>query len=57
MTLVCFRVWEPGHSLFPLVSTAKTIVTYRSWLMIKLGTEDIPDLVKFVIQHGLTTLE
>jgi DNA-binding NarL/FixJ family response regulator len=35
----------------------KTIETYRSRLMNKLGIEDIPSLVKFAIQHGLTTLE
>ena len=35
----------------------KTIETYRSRLMSKLGIEDIPGLVKFAIQHGLTTLE
>ena len=35
----------------------KTIETYRSRLMNKLGIEDIPGLVKFAIQHGLTTLE
>jgi DNA-binding NarL/FixJ family response regulator len=35
----------------------KTIETYRSRSMNKLGIEDIPGLVKFAIQHGLTTLE
>ena len=35
----------------------KTIETYRSRSMSKLGIEDIPGLVKFAIQHGLTTLE
>jgi two-component system, NarL family, response regulator NreC len=32
----------------------KTIETYRSRLMKKLGLEDIPSLVKFAVYHGLT---
>ncbi len=35
----------------------KTVETYRSRLMRKLGTEDVPALVKFAIRHGLTPLE
>jgi DNA-binding NarL/FixJ family response regulator len=35
----------------------KSVETYRSRLMQKLGVHDIPGLVKFAIQHGLTTLE
>ena len=38
--------------LFP-----KTVETYRSHLMQKLGLNDLPALVKFAIQHGLTSLE
>src|SRR5260221_7217188 len=34
----------------------KTIETYRSRLMHKLGLNDLPSLVKFAIQHGLTPL-
>jgi DNA-binding NarL/FixJ family response regulator len=34
----------------------KTIETYRSRLMRKLHIENIPALVKFAIQHGLTSL-
>lgn len=37
--------------------SAKTIETYRSRLMNKLDVSDIPSLVKFAIQHGLTPLE
>jgi DNA-binding NarL/FixJ family response regulator len=37
--------------------SAKTIETYRSRLMQKLEIHDIPTLVKFAIQHGLTSLE
>lgn len=35
----------------------KTVETYRSRLMGKLGISDLPGLVKFAIQHGLTPLE
>lgn len=42
---------EIGHilSLSP-----KTVETYRSRLMSKLKVENIPELVKFAIRHGLT---
>ncbi len=33
----------------------KTVETYRSRIMAKLGIPDIPNLVKFAIRHGLTT--
>ena len=35
----------------------KTVETYRSRLMDKLGIHDIPSLVKLAIEHGLTTSE
>ncbi|HEU5098104.1 MAG TPA: response regulator transcription factor [Roseiflexaceae bacterium] len=35
----------------------KTVETYRSRLMHKLDLHDLPGLVKFAIQHGLTSLE
>jgi len=35
----------------------KTVETYRSRLMRKLGISDLPSLVRFAIQHGLTPLE
>ena len=35
----------------------KTVETYRSRLMQKLNISDLPSLVKFAIQHGLTPLE
>ena len=35
----------------------KTVETYRSRLMQKLGIKDLPGLVKFAIQHGLTPIE
>ena len=34
----------------------KTVETYRSRILIKLGLKDLPSLVKFAIQHGLTPL-
>jgi DNA-binding NarL/FixJ family response regulator len=40
-----------------LALSTKTVETYRSRLMHKLGLRDIPSLVKFAIQHGLTSLE
>lgn len=35
----------------------KTVESYRSRLMQKLGLHDLPSLVKFAIQHGIITLE
>ncbi len=35
----------------------KTVETYRSRMMDKLDISDLPSLVKFAIQHGLTSLE
>jgi len=35
----------------------KTVETYRSRLMAKLGVEDFAALVRFAIEHGLTQLE
>ncbi|MDH7486385.1 MAG: response regulator transcription factor [Anaerolineae bacterium] len=40
-----------------LALSPKTVDTYRSRLMQKLGLRDLPSLVKFAIQHGLTPLE
>jgi len=37
--------------------STKTVETYRSRLMQKLDIHDLPGLVKFAIQHGLTSLE
>lgn len=34
----------------------KTVETYRSRLMHKLGVSNLPGLIKFAIQHGLTPL-
>jgi DNA-binding NarL/FixJ family response regulator len=35
----------------------KTIDTYRSRLMGKLGVRDLPELVRFAIKHGITPLD
>lgn len=35
----------------------KTVETYRSRLMEKLGIDNLPGLVKFALQHGLTSLD
>ena len=40
-----------------LFLSPKTIETYRSRLMHKLGIKDLPGLVKFAIQHGMTSVE
>lgn len=50
-----------GHTSAEIAQTLalspKTIETYRSRLMRKLGMDDLPSLVKFAIKHGLTTLD
>ncbi|MGP1678869.1 MAG: response regulator transcription factor, partial [Burkholderiales bacterium] len=33
----------------------KSVDTYRSRLMSKLGVRDLPSLVKFALEHGLTS--
>jgi DNA-binding NarL/FixJ family response regulator len=40
-----------------LFLSQKTVETYRSHLMQKLGISDLPGLVKFAIQQGITTIE
>lgn len=39
-----------------LFISPKTVETYRSRLMQKLGINDLPSLVKFAIHHGITSL-
>ena len=47
-----------GHSSAEIAAivhlSPKSVDTYRSRVMKKLGLFDIPSLVKFAIQHGLT---
>lgn len=45
---------EIGEILF---LSPKTVETYRSRLMQKLGLKDLPSLVKFAVQHGLISLD
>lgn len=40
-----------------LYISPKTVETYRSRLMQKLGIKDIANLVKFALEHGLTSLK
>jgi DNA-binding NarL/FixJ family response regulator len=40
-----------------LTLSPKTIETYRSRLMEKLGINDLPSLVKFAIRHGITSAD
>jgi DNA-binding NarL/FixJ family response regulator len=37
--------------------SSKTVETYRSRMMDKLGIQNLPELVRFAIKHGLTPLE
>ncbi len=40
-----------------LALSPKTVASYRSRLMKKLGLDDLPSLIKFAILHGITSLE
>lgn len=40
-----------------LALSPKTVETYRTRLMHKLGVSDLPALVKFAVQHGLTPVQ
>jgi DNA-binding NarL/FixJ family response regulator len=40
-----------------LFLSPKTVDTYRSRMMQKLRIADVPSLVKFEIQHGVTQLD
>lgn len=46
-----------AHAAKILFLSPKTVETYRSRLMRKLGISGFPDLIKFAIQHGLIPLE
>ncbi len=49
-----------GHSSAAIATelslSVKTVETYRSRLMAKLGVEDLSALIRFAIEHGLTPL-
>jgi DNA-binding NarL/FixJ family response regulator len=40
-----------------LVLSPKTVETYRSRLMGKIGVHDLPELVRFAIKHGITPID
>lgn len=40
-----------------LALSPKTVETYRSRLMGKLGVHDLPELVRFAIKHGITPID
>jgi DNA-binding NarL/FixJ family response regulator len=50
-----------GHAVPDIATTLslspKTVETYRARLMEKLEIRDLASLIKFAIQHGITTLE
>jgi two-component system, NarL family, response regulator NreC len=50
-----------GHSVAEIAATLslspKTVETYRARMMEKLGIYELAGLVRFAIQHGVTTLE
>jgi DNA-binding NarL/FixJ family response regulator len=50
-----------GHSSAAIAErfslSPKTVDTYRSRLMGKLGVRDLPELVRFAIKHGITPLD
>ena len=49
---------KPGAAIAQtLFLSPKTVETYRSRMMQKLNIGNIPELVKFAIQQGLTTIE
>jgi DNA-binding NarL/FixJ family response regulator len=50
-----------GHSSVEIAGivhlSPKSVETYRSRLMTKIGISDVPGLVKFALQHGITSLD
>jgi DNA-binding NarL/FixJ family response regulator len=46
--------WSSSEIATRLDLSPKTVETYRSRLMTKLGVRDVPGLVRFAIKHGLT---
>jgi DNA-binding NarL/FixJ family response regulator len=46
--------WSSADIAARFQLSPKTVETYRSRIMTKLGVHDIPALVRFAIKHGLT---
>ena len=50
-----------GHSSIAIAEklglSPKTVETYRSRLMGKIGVHDLPELVRFAIKHGITSVD
>lgn len=50
-----------GHSSAAIAEklelSSKTVETYRSRLMGKIGVRDLPELVRFAIKHGITPID
>jgi hypothetical protein len=46
-----------GHRYLSQKLADQVLDDYRSRMMRKLGIGDLPGLVKFAVQHGLTPLE
>jgi DNA-binding NarL/FixJ family response regulator len=55
------QLFVEGQSVAVIAETLalspRTVETYRTRLMQKLGIDNLPSLVKFAIKHGITTLE
>jgi uncharacterized protein YbaP (TraB family) len=55
--MAAWRTGDSAEIAGMLFLSVKTIETYRSRLMQKLGIKDIPGLIKFSIQQGLISIE
>ncbi|MEA3278335.1 MAG: response regulator transcription factor [Pseudomonadota bacterium] len=49
--------WRTKEIAQRLGISPKTVETYRGRIMLKLGLDNLPDLVKFAIRAGITTLD
>ena len=47
--------WSSAEIADQLELSPKTVETYRSRLMQKLAIDNVPELIKFALRHGLTT--
>jgi DNA-binding NarL/FixJ family response regulator len=49
--------WSSAEIAAKIFLSPKSVETYRSRIMLKLGVHDLPGLIRFAIQHGMTTAE